>query len=55
VTAEKGTGETHCPTLTAARFRGSKRDLLIRGILSPAFSPRFAGGERGKPAVAVSK
>ena len=32
--AEKGAGETHCPTLTPARFRDSKRELLIRGILS---------------------
>ena len=45
-----GAGEAHCPTLTPARFRGSKHELLIRGILSP----RFAGGEREKPPVADS-
>src|ERR1017187_70825 len=30
-----GAGETRCPTLTSTRFRGSKRELLVRGILSP--------------------
>src|ERR1039458_8354428 len=30
----EGAGETHCPTLRPARFRGSKRALLVRGILS---------------------
>src|ERR1035441_3327639 len=44
-TAGKGAGETHCPMLRPAQFRGSKRELLVRGILSPTLSPRFAGGE----------
>jgi hypothetical protein len=32
-----------------ARFRGFKRESLVRGILSPTLSPRSAGGEREKP------
>jgi hypothetical protein len=30
------------------RFRDSKREIFLGGILSPTLSPRLAGGEREK-------
>src|ERR1035441_4236292 len=35
-----------CPTLMPTRFRGFKRESLVRGILSPALSPLVPRGER---------